>query len=209
MTRTRIKVCGVTRPEDARFCAAAGVDAVGVIMVERSRRKVGIDAAQAIREEVDGLTALVLLVADPDPEWLRNALNHLRPDMIQFHGQETAEYCDAFGAPYLKALSWRAFSGDDLGRYRNARGFVVDSHDPGELGGTGKVFDWKHYPSDSKRPVLLAGGLSPENVFMAVRQARPYGVDVASGVETQPGTKSREAIIRFMQEVQRADTGSD
>lgn len=168
-----------------------------------------METALQIRAVVNGLTDLVLLVADPDPGWLAECVDELQPDLIQFHGQESAQDCDRANRPYIKALSWQAFDSVKATAFRRARGFVVDSHAPGELGGTGEVFDWTHYPSDSKRPVLLAGGLRPENVAQAVQQVRPYGVDVASGVETQPGIKSHQAIIKFVEEVQRADTGSD
>ncbi|MDX1569258.1 MAG: phosphoribosylanthranilate isomerase [Xanthomonadales bacterium] len=203
--RVRVKVCGVTRPEDARLAVELGADAVGIIMAERSPRCVARDTAMAVRAAVDGLTALVVLFADPAEAQVHDVVDWLRPDLIQFHGSESPDYCAAFGRPYIKALSYR--EADRWHAYGGARAIIIDSHAPGGAGGTGRSFDWKGFPSDSDRPLLLAGGLGPSNVAQAIALARPYGVDVSSGLERAPGIKDERKMQEFFSEVRRAERG--
>ncbi|MEM9300854.1 MAG: phosphoribosylanthranilate isomerase [Pseudomonadota bacterium] len=199
-----MKICGITRPEDARLACDLGADAIGVILVPRSKRCVDLDAARRVRDAVDGLAALVMLVADAEAETIERAVDAVDPDLIQFHGSESPEACARHGRPWLKALSHSVFEAE-AGRYAGARGLVVDSHPPGALGGTGQTFDWTGFPGNIGGSLLLAGGLTPDNVGRAIEAARPYGVDVASGVESAPGIKDAALLERFFREVRRVD----
>ncbi len=205
--RTRVKFCGITRPEDARLAAALGVDAVGVVLVAESPRALALDAAAAIRAALPPFVALIALFRDPPAPLVERALARLRPDLLQFHGEESGEFCAAFGVPYLKALP--AGEGIQWDHWRRAHpralGFVADSHAPGELGGSGRSFDWTRLPPPHPAPLVLAGGLNCENVGAAIRAVRPYAVDVASGIERAPGIKCPERMRAFLHEVRRVD----
>jgi phosphoribosylanthranilate isomerase len=205
--RTRIKFCGMTRPGDVRLAGELGVDAIGVIFVPGSRRAVEPRQAVALRDAVPPLTHVVALFMDPDEAFARAAIRALRPTLLQFHGREDAAFCERFGLPYVKTLAM----GEGVpaaqalaARYPSVDAFLLDGHRAGEQGGQGARFDWRDLPALPK-PWLLAGGLTPDNVFEAVRQARPFGVDVSSGIEGAPGQKDGERMHRFVQEVRRAD----
>lgn len=206
--RTRIKICGVTRPSDAALACGLGVDAIGIVFARRSRRRVTLAQARAVREAVDGLTALVALFVDQPSSEVREVIDAVRPDFLQFHGAESPSYCEQFAWPFLRALS-HTEARERAPAFAAARGLVIDSHAPGELGGSGQPFDWFTFPMDIGSPVLLAGGLKPENVARAIRTTRPYGVDVASGVETAPGIKDAELLARFCNEVSRVDSHAE
>lgn len=208
MSRVRVKICGVTRVEDARAAVAAGADAVGLVFYPPSPRCVTLDQAQQIRLAVGPLVTVVGLFLDQEPEVIRVAVDSVPLDLIQFHGAEPANSCDSFGRPYVKAIS---MSGPmDVQRYTDgyprASGFLLDSHAPGQRGGTGTAFDWNRIPQGLGRPIILAGGLEPANVEQAVRDTRPYAVDVSSGVESAPGIKSEALILAFMRGVARGDS---
>ncbi len=208
MSRVRVKICGVTRTEDARAAVAAGADAVGVVFYPPSPRWVTLDQAREIRLAVGPLVTVVGLFLDQDAAAIRAALDTVPLDLIQFHGAERARFCDSFGRPYVKAVP---MSGPlDVVRYTagypRASGFLFDSHAPGQRGGTGSAFDWNRIPNDLGRPMILAGGLEPENVEQAVRATSPYAVDVSSGVESAPGIKSEALILEFMRGVARGDS---
>ena len=203
--RVRVKVCGVTRPADARRAVELGADAVGMIMTDKSPRCVDLETALALRRAVDGFTALVALLFDPSERQVRTVIDRVGPDLVQFHGSEAPAFCGAFDFPYIKALSYR--EADRWPAYGSARAIIIDSHVPGAAGGTGQAFDWKRFPSDSERPLLLAGGLGPSNVAQAIAQARPYGVDVSSGLESSPGIKDERKMQEFFSEVRRAERG--
>lgn len=203
--RTRIKICGVTRVADASAAAEAGADAIGLVFHEASPRAVTSAAARAIVDALPPFVTTVALFLDAPAERVAEVLEAVPVDLIQFHGRETPAFCRGFGRPYIKAMPL----GDDLdaaafaAEYGDARGFLVDSHRAGEAGGTGRVFDWSRYPSALAAPVVLAGGLSPDNVAAAVRATRPWGVDVSSGVESAPGLKDSAKMATFIEEVQR------
>jgi phosphoribosylanthranilate isomerase len=207
--RTRIKFCGMTRAGDVRLASELGVDAVGFIFAGSSKRRVHPQQARLMRNALAPLVDAVALFMDNPVEEVREAVKLVRPTLLQFHGREDDGFCRGFGVPYLKAVpmgDWRAPSTPELrSRFPGAAGFVFDSHSEGEPGGSGRAFDWTQLPHDLDKPMLLAGGLSPENIFEAITTALPWGVDVASGVESMPGIKDGERMRRFVEEVRRAD----
>lgn len=205
--RTRIKFCGMTRPGDVRLAGEFGVDAIGVVFVPGSRRAIEPAQAVALRDAVPPLTHVVALFMDPDETLVRAAIRALRPTLLQFHGREDAGFCERFGLPYVKTLAMGegVAAAEALAtRYPSVDAFLLDGHKAGEQGGQGASFDWARLPALPK-PWLLAGGLTPDNVFEAVRQSRPFGVDVSSGIEGAPSQKDGERMHRFVQEVRRAD----
>ena len=206
--RVRVKICGVTRLEDALQAVAVGADAIGLIFVPGSRRCLSLQQARRISNAIPPLVTRIALVMDPDPHDLDRILDQVSFDLIQFHGSETDAFCKRFGRPYIKAMSV-----DEIGApgwdhaYPGARGFIIDSHAAGAAGGTGKTFDWARFPNSGKstrRPLILAGGLNIENVATAIRACKPYAVDVSSGVESSPGVKDKRLMRKFMNEVHRA-----
>lgn len=208
--RTRVKICGITREADARAAVAAGCDAVGLVLHAPSPRAVTLEQAGSILAQLPPFVTRVGLFMDAGADAVQAALEALPLDLLQFHGHEPPEACDAFGMDYLKAVPMaepggaRAF----MARYPRARGFLLDSHGPGQAGGTGRTFDWASWPGDVDRPLILAGGLHPDNVAAAIARTRPWAVDVSSGVEAAPGIKDPGRITRFMSEVRRVDRES-
>jgi phosphoribosylanthranilate isomerase len=210
--RTRIKFCGLTRLEDVAVACALGVDAVGFVFAERSRRRVSSAQAAPLRAALDPFVASVALFMDNDAAAVREAIDIVRPTILQFHGDEDDAFCASFGLPYLKAVAMggEGARADDLGeRYPRAAGFLFDSHAAGQAGGSGHAFDWSRIPRDCPRPWLLAGGLHPDNVFDAIRATGCWGVDVSSGIESAPGFKDAAKMRRFVEEVRRADSAAN
>ncbi len=205
--RTRVKICGFTRAEDARAAALLGVDAVGLVFYPPSPRNVSLGQARAIVEALPPFTTVVGLFVDERPERVREVLSQVRIDLLQFHGDESPEYCEAFGRAYIKAI--RMKPGVELLKlasvYRAASGLLLDADDPSAKGGTGTRFDWAAIPPDCPLPIILAGGLRPENVGAALRQVKPYGLDVSSGVEAAKGVKDGEKMAAFLKEVHDFD----
>jgi phosphoribosylanthranilate isomerase len=209
--RTRIKLCGMTRAEDLALAVALGVDAVGLIMVPRSPRCLSLPQARALRGALPPLVASVLLVMDTPPSQVCEFASVVRPTLLQFHGAECEADCRSAGLPYLKALPMGEGGTDAeaaMAGYPSAAGFVLDGHPPGATGGAGERFDWSRWPQQARRPLLLAGGLTPDNVFDAVYRLRPFAVDVSSGVESAPGVKCAQKMARFVSEVARADAAA-
>ena len=208
MPRTRVKICGITRGQDLDAAVAAGADAVGLVFHPASRRFVAAEQAAGLLAARPAFVTVVGLFLNAEPEWVRTVLRTVNLDLLQFHGTESPEYCRQFQRPYMKALGMegQADVRPLARRYADAVALLLDSHAPGEAGGTGSVFDWSRIPAELGRPVVLAGGLGPHNVRQAVRLARPYAVDVSSGVESAPGVKSPALIHSFMQEVRRGDS---
>lgn len=204
---TRVKICGITRSEDALAAAHAGADAIGLVFAPASPRRVSAAQAAAIVAALPPFVTSVALFVDPLAEQVRAVLEALRPDLLQFHGDEPPDFCAAFGLPYIKAVRVRPET--DLlqyaARYAGARGLLLDAYHPDRHGGTGRRFDWDLIPADLPRPIVLAGGLDPDNVAAAVRQVRPWAVDVSSGVESAKGIKDAGRVARFMREVRNAD----
>ncbi len=204
--KTRIKICGITREEDARHAARAGADAIGLVFAP-SPRRVEIAAAAGIVAALPPFVSSVALFVNPTLDEVRAVVAALHPDLLQFHGEETPEFCRAVGHPYIKAA--RVRPGLDLveyaARYRDARGLLLDAWSPDAHGGTGHRFDWSLIPRDLPLPVVLAGGLAPGNVADAVRAVRPWAVDVSSGVEAAKGIKDAAKVVAFIEEVNHAD----
>jgi phosphoribosylanthranilate isomerase len=208
LRRTRIKFCGLTRSEDVAEACALGVDAVGFVFAERSRRRLAPQSAAGLREGLDPFVDAVALFMDNDADEVRGIIATVRPTILQFHGAESDDFCAGFGLPYLKAIAMGDLGTDvvpQMRRYPHASGFLLDANASGEAGGSGHRFDWSRIPADCPRPYLLAGGLHPDNVFDAIRSTGCWGVDVSSGIESAPGVKNHERMRRFATEVRRAD----
>ncbi|NWG86320.1 MAG: phosphoribosylanthranilate isomerase [Hydrogenophilaceae bacterium] len=207
MAHTRVKICGITRIEDALAAAHAGADAVGLVFYDKSPRKLGLDQGRAIVAALPPFVTTVALFVDPEAAEVKSVIEAVQPDLLQFHGDESPEFCRGFGRPYLKAV--RVRPGLDLlqyaARFSEARGLLLDTFVEGEAGGTGQRFDWDLIPQDLPKPMVLAGGLSPANVAQAIRQVRPWAVDVSSGVEAGKGIKDATKVVAFMKEVRNAD----
>jgi len=205
--RTRIKICGITRVEDALAAAAAGADAIGLIFYAGSSRHVTAERAAGIVGRLPPFVTAVGLFVDPAEDEVREVLERAALDLLQFHGAETPEFCARFRRPHIKALA--AAPGVDLlqsaAMYRDARGVLVDAYVPGAHGGTGVTADWDAIPGTLPLPLVLAGGLTPDNVGQAVRTVKPWAVDVSSGVELARGVKDHDKITAFVRGVRNAD----
>jgi len=204
--RTRIKICGITRQEDLRAAVEAGADAIGLVFYPPSPRCLQLVQARELRDAVPPFVAPVALFVNAARKEIEQVVAQVRPAMLQFHGEETPEFCAAFGLPYLKAC--RVKAGVDLLKYlrpfSSAAGWLLDSHVE-EYGGVGERFDWSLIPQERERPLVLSGGLTRENVGEAIRRARPWAVDVSSGVESAKGIKDAAKIAAFIAEVRNAD----
>lgn len=203
--RTRVKICGITRHQDADFAAKSGADAIGLVFYPPSPRALNIAQAQEVIKGLPPFVSVVALFVDPEKELVSQCLDALSIDIIQFHGNESPAFCAQFGKPYMKAI--RMKPGTDLAQlateYHSASALLLDTYQPGVPGGTGQTFDWSMVAKIDK-PVLLAGGLDADNVKQAIQQVRPFAVDVSGGVEAEKGIKSHEKISAFMREVANA-----
>ena len=205
--RTRVKICGITRAEDGRAAARAGVDAIGLVFYPNSPRFVTPAQAADICRILPPFVSVVALFVDAPREQVEEVLKSVPVDLLQFHGSESAEQCVGFGRPYIKAIAMRQ-GGDALAAmnmHPEACGYLLDAWQPELHGGGGVPFDWAQMPASSNKPVILAGGLTPDNISRAVIQTRPFAVDVSSGVELDKGIKSVEKIQAFIRGVQRGD----
>ncbi len=204
--RTRIKICGITRTEDARAAAAAGADAIGLVFYPPSPRYLSLARAREIRDALPPFVQSVALFVNADAAQVAQVIGHVHPAMLQFHGEESPEFCAQFGMPFVKAC--RVAQGVDLLEYLRpftaASGWLLDAHVQ-EYGGVGASFDWALVPASLERPLVLSGGLTIENVGGAVRRVRPWAVDVSSGVESAKGIKDAAKIAAFVAEVRNAD----
>lgn len=218
MTRTRVKICGITRLADGLAAAREGADAIGFVFWAGTPRRIEADAARAIAAALPPYVTIVGLFVDPQPADVRATLAVVPLDLLQFHGHEPAELCRAFLRPYVKAVPVDARATEDdlleyAARFPDAAGLLFDAPPSGGLpGGTGQTFDWGALPRDLPRPVVLSGGLSAANVGAAIRRVRPWAVDVSSGVEAigadgapVKGIKDPERIHAFIEEVRHAD----
>tara|TARA_R100001039_G_C1840736_1_gene101860 strand:- start:102 stop:815 length:714 start_codon:yes stop_codon:yes gene_type:complete len=206
--RTRVKICGITRPEDARLAAQLGADALGLVFYANSRRGLDLAQAQEIRAAIPAFVSVVGLFVDPQRKQVDDVIAHLRLDCLQFHGDETPEFCQSFAIPYMKAV--RVRSGVDplpsIKRHRQASAILLDAYDPDQAGGTGKQFDWsvaRHCVDRSALPVVLAGGLNRDNAARAIKEVHPWALDLSSGVESEPGIKDPQRLQAFFNEVNR------
>jgi phosphoribosylanthranilate isomerase len=206
--RTRIKVCGITCQEDARMAVAAGADGLGFIFVEQSPRLVEPDMVRAITEELPPFVDRIGVFLDEEIDVIKEIVHYCHLTLVQLHGSESPEYCRKISSQVIKAFSIRTESdSEELAAYADAAsGFLLDTYHKDMAGGTGKAFDWKLVEQvKPPGPVILAGGLTPENVGEAIRQVKPFAVDVNSGVEYQPGRKDSDKLKNFAHEVRKAD----
>jgi len=206
--RTRVKICGITRPEDARLASQLGADALGLVFYAGSPRGVDLQQAQAIRAAVPAFVSLVGLFVNPERKQVDDVLACLRLDCLQFHGEEEPDFCQSFAMPYMKAV--RVRSGTDpmvaMKAHRQASAILLDSYDPEQAGGTGKRFDWtvaRHCVDRSPLPIVLAGGLTQDNAARAIKEVHPWALDLSSGVEKEPGIKDPQRLQAFFNEVNR------
>jgi phosphoribosylanthranilate isomerase len=204
--RTRVKICGITRPGDARAAADAGADAIGLVFYPPSPRYLSGERAIEIRDALPPFVQTVALFVNPDAAQVAQVIGRVKPGMLQFHGEETPQFCAQFGLPYIKAC--RVRQGTDLLEYLRpfaaASAWLLDSFVEA-YGGVGERFDWSLVPGRLERPLVLSGGLDRDNVAQAVRKLRPWGVDVSSGVESAKGIKDAAKIAAFISEVRNAD----
>jgi phosphoribosylanthranilate isomerase len=207
--RTRIKICGIREAGHARVAADAGADALGFVFYEKSPRHLAPAAAARIAAQLPPFVMAVGLFVNPSESQVREVLGAVALDVLQFHGDETPEFCERFARPYVRVVRMEA--GTDLveyaHRFSRARALILDAHVPGQPGGTGKTFDWADIPRDLPIPLILSGGLTAANVGRAVREVRPWAVDVSSGVEASRGVKDPGKIVEFIRSVQREDAG--
>jgi phosphoribosylanthranilate isomerase len=204
---TRIKCCGMTRVGDALLAARLGADAIGLVFTARSKRQVTLAQAHEIVAALPPFVATVALFMDDEAGLVRQVLDEVRPTLLQFHGDEGDGWCAQFGHPFLKAIAMGegVAALPRLHDYPHATGLLLDGHAAGEAGGSGKAFDWSLLPDELAQPLILAGGLHAGNVGAAVRAARPWAVDVASGVESAPGVKDPARLEAFIRAVRTVD----
>jgi phosphoribosylanthranilate isomerase len=211
MIRTRVKICGITRVQDAHSAVDRGADAIGLVFYPHSPRHVTPEQARQITAEVAPFVTVVGLFVNAAPASIREVLDQIPLGLLQFHGQESNAECRRFGLPFIKSVAMKP--GVDLhaqvDAYPDAAGLLLDAWQPQAHGGGGESFDWNLVPERLPLPVILAGGLTPENVTNAIRRIQPYAVDVSSGVESSKGIKSADKISAFMKGVTSCGTEKD
>ena len=203
--RTRVKICGITRPADALAAAQAGADAIGLVFYPPSPRYLSLERAREIRDVLPPFVQTVALFVNADGAQVSQVIGRVHPAMLQFHGDEAPDFCAQFGLPFVKACRMKqgVSALEYLRPFSSAAAWLFDSHVP-EYGGVGESFDWSMVPATDK-PVILSGGLSRDKVAEAIRRVRPWGVDVSSGVESAKGIKDAAKIAAFIAEVRNAD----
>ncbi|MFZ0790100.1 MAG: phosphoribosylanthranilate isomerase [Chromatiaceae bacterium] len=208
MTRTRVKICGLTRLADIDAAVEAGADAVGLVFHPASPRAVTAEQAQALCAVLPPFVTAVGLFVDAPAERIRAILERVPLELLQFHGEESADFCASFARRWIKAVRMRPGlePGEEATAYPGAAGLLLDAFDPVRAGGTGQSFDWGRIPPELTHRIVLAGGLTPDNVAEAIRRVRPFGVDVSGGVESAPGVKDREKISAFLRGVRDGDS---
>ena len=193
--------------QDAIYAADKGVDSIGLMFHQSSPRVIELEQAREIRRALPPFVTVTALFLDETEDWIAEVVHRLRPDCLQFHGNETPAFCEAWEVPYIKAIPMGSI--DDPSAYARehgrAQGFLLDSNAAGRRGGSGDTFDWSKIPSAFEHPLVLAGGITASNVADAIVRVKPWGVDVSSGVEASWGIKSNEMIDQFFREVERGD----
>ncbi|MBQ0812170.1 phosphoribosylanthranilate isomerase [Roseovarius sp.] len=203
----RVKICGITRVEDAQIAVAAGTHSLGFVFYEPSPRYIEPYMAAEIISAIPPFVTTTALFVDADSAYVREVIAMTKVDLLQFHGEEPPEYCEQFDRPYIKAL--RMKPGIDLIQqaeyYSSARAMLLDAYKPGIPGGTGESFEWSMIPDALRPHIILAGGLTPDNVMQAIQKVMPYAVDISGGVEASKGIKDIHKIKYFFEEVARAN----
>ncbi len=198
--RTRVKICGITREQDALDVAKAGADAIGLVFYQKSPRHVTVSQAKAIVKVLPAFVTVVVLFVDASAEEIEQIISQVPVDCLQFHGDETAEFCRQFNKPYIKAVRMQSTTNLDVvsSEFHDARALLLDAYETDSKGGTGKQFNWNLIPPQRSHPIILAGGLHPDNVKEAITGVSPYALDVSSGVESAKGIKDKEKITAFI-----------
>jgi len=202
-TRTRVKICGLTNVDDALMVAQSGADAIGLVFYEPSPRHVEIDQACLIAKALPAFVTKTALFVNPDVDYVKAVLEQVQIDLLQFHGDETPEFCEQFNLPYMKAVRMQASTNLNAlaEQYALSCGILLDAYKPGVPGGTGEQFNWNWVPKTLSKPIILAGGLTADNISQAIQAVKPWAVDVSGGVEASKGLKSSEKVTLFMQQV--------
>ena len=204
--RTRTKICGITRLEDAKASILAGCDALGFVFYKESPRYIALDAFKVIVKELPPFVTKTGLFVNADPAEIEEAIQSGFVNVLQFHGDETPDFCRQFNFPYIKAVA--VSSSVDLIQYakdfHDAEALLLDAYHEHLKGGTGQTFDWNLIPQSLSKPIVLAGGLTVDNVKEAIKKVKPYAVDVSGGVEESKGIKNSLKIQAFIKETQDA-----
>ena len=203
--RVRIKLCGMMRRQDIEAAAQLGVDAIGLVFYAGSPRCLRYESARELAENAPAFVSVTAVFMNPTRAEVEQVLQTMRIDLLQFHGEESPEFCSAFGRKYIKAVAMGggADAAEYARRYASAMALLLDGHGRGQPGGKGASFNWATVPKITAPPLVLAGGLRADNVADAIRSVRPYGVDVSSGVERAPGIKDPLKMREFVREVNR------
>ena len=201
----RVKICGITSPEQALMVQENGADALGLVIYEKSPRYVDIEQAKKIRAVINDSTLAIALLVNPSKTLVNQVIKQVKPDYIQFHGDETAEFCHQFNFPFIRAVRMREGLDIDaeVASYNAEGGFLFDAWSDDLYGGTGHSFDWGRLPVSTNYKLILAGGLNPNNVAEAIAKTNPYMVDVSGGVEVSPGVKNRSKVKAFVSEAKK------
>lgn len=201
----RVKICGLTRPQDVEAAVACGADAIGLVFYAPSPRAVDLEQARILAAKVPAFVAVTGLFVNPERDYVEAVLDAVPLDLLQFHGDESPEFCQSFGRRWIKAVRVREPGQIEqaFADYHQASGLLVDAWDPNRYGGTGQSFNWSLIPESRPLPLILAGGLSSDNVARAIEQVRPWAVDVSGGVEASKGKKDATKLSQFFKEVHR------
>lgn len=203
--RTRVKICGITRAEDAQTAARLGADAIGMVFYGPSPRNVSTGQAQALVQSLPPFVSRVGLFVDAEPQFVEEVLKSVPLDLLQFHGSESADDCSQYNKPYIKAIRMESdlSVAERMSEFSSASAILLDTFSTSVAGGSGETFDWSLVPQDRTLPVILAGGLNAANVSEAIKVVHPYAVDVSSGVEKSKGIKDADKVSAFIDEVNR------
>ena len=195
-----VKICGITSLAQARMAAAAGADAIGLVLYDKSSRHVDLDLAVEIKNAISKNVECIALLVNAEEKFVREVISKLSPHYIQFHGDESPNFCHQFNYPFIRAvrMSKELKMTKILSSYKPSGGFLFDAWHADHYGGTGHVFDWNRLPVNLDFPLILAGGLNPDNVSSAVRAVGPAMVDVSGGVESSPGVKDEHKVREFI-----------
>ena len=201
----RVKICGLTRPQDVEAAVACGADAIGLVFYAPSPRAVDLEQIRILAAKVPAFVAVTGLFVNPERDYVEAVLDAVPLDLLQFHGDESPEFCQSFGRRWIKAVRVREPGQIEqaFADYHQASGLLVDAWDPNRYGGTGQSFNWSLIPESRPLPLILAGGLSSDNVARAIEQVRPWAVDVSGGVEESKGKKDATKLSQFFKEVHR------